>query len=487
MLRRAPSDVTVGPTGVNPTGPPWLQLPLFASMSQRAAEHLRAAMQPVHYVAGDVLMRQGEAGDHMLVLEQGCVRVEIRDEAGVVAFERELEPPALIGEMALVTAEPRTATVTAVTAVNGLRMDKPALEELCVKYPKVAVFLTRLVGDRLLETRGIRKVGKYQVVGRLGSGGVATVFEALHPALGRSVALKMLSHSLVFDPSFAKHFAREGRLVAQLEHDNIVRVLDSEQAYGTHFIVMEKLTGDLFEDIIKRGERLEWGQIRRVLIDLLRALQYSHEQGLVHRDVKPSNVFMTGDKRVKLLDFGIAIEVAASADGDDGKIIGTPYYMAPEQISGQQLDARCDVYALGILTYELCTLHLPYTGATAEEVLQGHLTGTVPDPRLLEPATPEDIAEFVQVATARNPSDRYTSCREAAEYLMRFVEVDFPDPYELSTLTTSYLPNRRAQVHQILKEASDRLRRLRGVTVFSASQQEAESRWELVRALGAKP
>jgi serine/threonine protein kinase len=467
--------------------PGWLKLPIFAGMGQMAAEKLRAAMLPVHFGAGEVLLRQGDDGDHMIVLEQGMVQVTVRGTDGQVVFERELEPPALLGEMALVTQEPRSATVVALTDVNGLRMDKLALEDMCGRFPKVAVFLTALVGDRLMESRGIRKVGKYEVVGRLGSGGVATVFEALHPALGKSVALKMLSHALVYDANLGAHFGREGRLVAQLDHDNIVRVIDTEEAYGTRFIVMEKLTGDLLDDVIKRGERLAWAQIRQVLVDLCRALAYSHDKGLIHRDVKPSNVFMTTDKRVKLLDFGIAIDVARSADGShDRRIIGTPFYMAPEQISGHQLDGRADLYALGILAFELCTLELPFPGPTTEDVLNAHLFGTVPDPRALDHEVPEDLCEFVRISTAKKPDDRFGGCREAVEFLMRNLQSDVADPFELSTMAVSYLPSRRAQVLKILREAGDKLRRLRGVSVFGASQNELAEDKRTVQAPGAK-
>lgn len=480
ILRRPPGFVTAvsGPgrsTGPVPSGPAWAALPIFRGMGADVTTALAEAMTPVAFAVGEVVVQQGESGDAMYVLEEGTARVTVRDDTGTATFETVLEPPAVVGEMALVTHEPRTATVVAETPLCGQRVAKSALDDLFVRHPQAAVFLTCLVGERLLETRGIRKVGKYEVMGRLGSGGVATVFEAMHPGLGRSVALKMLSHTLVFDPSFSEHFGREGRLVAQLDHDHIVRVLDTEEAYGTHFIVMEKLTGELLEGIISRGDRLGWSQVRRILAEIAQALAYSHDRGLIHRDIKPSNVFMTEDSRVKLLDFGIAVDAGNSAD-IDGKIIGTPFYMSPEQISGQQLDGRSDLYSLGIVAYELCTGELPFHADTAMAVFSLHMLEPMPDPQRLDPTIPEDLAEFIATATAKSALDRFASCHEASEFLKREQLEPAQGPVEMSSLTLSYAASQRAQVQQILRETATRLQRLRGLTVFAAHQNSQDPR-----------
>lgn len=452
--------------------PEWTRLPLFADLEPDALELLRQAMEVVEFVQDEVLMRQGENGGAMFVLDDGMAHVRADDDDGQPVFERDLPAPAIVGEMALITNEPRSATVYAVTPIRALRIDRATLEELCRRNPQAAVVLTCLVGERLLENRGIRKVGKYEVLGRLGSGGVATVFEAMHPGLGRSVALKMLSHALVFDGAFAEHFGREGRLVAQLNHDNIVRVLDTEEAYGTRFIVMEKLTGDLLESMIHRRDRPDWPIIRRIIIEISMALAYSHEAGLIHRDVKPSNVFMTEDKRVKLLDFGIAVQFGMAADLD-GKVVGTPYYMSPEQITGQQLDGRSDLYSLGIVAYELCTHELPFTANSVQGLFAKHLALDVPDPRLLDPDIPEDMVDFIRIATAKNRDDRFSTCREAGEWLQRAGDLPSPDPLEISSLALTYMPSRRSQVQQILREAVEKIKKIRGVSVFQANQVDA--------------
>ncbi len=453
--------------------PYWAMLPLFNDLTDEGLKTLQEAMEPVTFRDGAVLLRQGALGEEMFVVERGRVHVLVENDAGQPIFETDLDGPALVGEMALVTREPRTATVTAVGNVLAHRIRKSALEELFARHPQAASFLTTLVGERLMETHGIRKVGKYEVLGPLGAGGVATVFEARHPGLGRSVALKMLSHALVYDQNFAEHFGREGRIVAGLTHDNIVRVLDTEEAYGTRFIVMEKLNGELLEALIRRREELDWYVVRRILAELASALAYSHEQGLIHRDVKPANVFMTEDRRVKLLDFGIAVSVGVPTD-QDGKVVGTPFYMSPEQILGLPLDGRADLYSLGILAYELCTHELPFWAETVQSVFNLHLNQETPDPRLVEPDLPDDLAEFIRISTAKDPIRRFGSCYDAASFLYRGMDEGSTAPHEMSTLAMTYLPSRRGQVQQILNEALGKLKRLRGVQTFASNQVEVE-------------
>ncbi|MSQ82473.1 MAG: cyclic nucleotide-binding domain-containing protein [Myxococcales bacterium] len=449
----------------------WMELPAFAGLPADVLARVVGVLEPAELQLGETLMKQGDQGDALYILESGTLRITFEAPDGQVAVERTIEAPAVVGEMALVTGENRSATVTAAVASRVLRMEKPEFERLCREHPYTAIFLTCLVGERLLENKGIRRVGKYQVVGRLGSGGMATVFEAIHPGLGHAVALKMLSHALVFDPSFADHFGREGRLVAQLNHDNIVRVLDTEEAYGTRFIVMEKLSGDVLDHIVKRGEKLPWSQVRRILIEIAEALAYSHARGLVHRDIKPANVFMTEDKRVKLLDFGIAVETDMALD-DEGKIIGTPYYMSPEQILGHQLDGRSDLYSLGILTFELCTHELPFVADTVQGVFSKQLTQDVPDPRLLDPDIPDDIVEFITHCTAKRKEERYSCAAEAADSLRLSGDFNSADPVEMSNISINYLPSRRVQVQQIIREAMERLNKLRGVRVFGSHEVE---------------
>ena len=448
----------------------WQALPLFAGMEEDALARFQAAMETVRFRKGQQILTQGEPGAHMFVLVAGNVRVVVREDKNVI-FEKIVEAPAIFGEMALITNEPRTATIVAEQAVQCMRLDKPTLADLFTRHPNTGVFLTRLVGERLMETSGIRKVGKYEVVGRLGSGGVATVFEARHPTLGTPVALKMLSHALVFDETFSEHFDEEARLVASLDHENIVRVLDIEHAYGTKFIVMEKLTGDLLESLIDNGPPLEWQNARRILREICGALAYSHAHGLIHRDIKPANVFMLADGKIKLLDFGIATPPGGTSGG---KIIGTPYYMSPEQILNQPVDGRSDLYSLGILAFELLARELPFDGDTLPELLAKHVQTPLPDVRAAVPGIPDDLAEFLQRACAKKPEDRFASCKDAQAFLRAAAEVPVLNKFAMSALSVTYHTSKRELVERVLAAASKELQETAGVVFFIGHRDAGE-------------
>ena len=464
---------TTAPTATTPP-PSWSRLEVFRGVHRNAIDALAASSQGLTFEPGAPLLRQGEPGDSMYLLEEGTVRVAVRGDNGETYFELDLIAPAMFGEMALFTSEPRSASVTAKTKVRVLEVGRKAFTDLMARHGQVGNVLTRIVGDRLLEASSIRRVGKYEVQGRIGAGAVATVFSAIHPQLGKEVALKMLSHGLVYHPGFAEQFKAEARIVAGLSHEHIVRVLDTEHAYGTDFIVMEKLTGVMLEELIENQQRLAWGAIRRILKEVALALAYSHGRGLLHRDVKPSNVFLTEDRRAKLLDFGIAVAVESSATRG-GHLLGTPYYMSPEQIRGEKLDGRTDLYSLGIMAYELCTCQVPFDGETLEDLLHNHQVADTPDPRKLAPDIPEDLAQFIRVATAKQRDDRFPSCEAAARFLQTAAELPMVHKLELSTLAISYHPSRRRQVADALRELHGKLTNVTGVSLLYGHQASTKA------------
>ena len=451
--------------------PAWANLEMFRSMTLPAVIQLRAVMEPVEYESSQVIIRQNEEGDEMFLLDAGSVRVSVRGHLHDTHFERVLAAPAVFGEFALVMSTPRSATVTAEAGVRCLRLSRTVFNELIKRFPTVADFLTKAVGERLLESGSIQHVGKYRVVGRLGAGAVATVFEAIHPGLQRSVALKMLSHALASNGTFLEQFQREAQMIANFNHDHIVRVFDTEKAYGTQFIVMEKLTGVTLDEIIQHGHHLSWGTVRRILREVGNALTYSHGAGLLHRDVKPSNVFLTEeDRRVKLLDFGIAVSQDSSAAKAGEQLFGTPYYMSPEQILGQKLDGRSDLYSLGVLAYELLTREVPFDADNIDQLLAKHLNEPTPDPRDVAPEVPADLCEFVQIATAKRAKDRFASCAKAVEFLRLATELPVVKSIELTTLAISYHPSRRAKVQQAIDNMRNELEGLDGVALLHAHQ-----------------
>ncbi len=462
------------PLARKPSPPGWASLPLFSGMSDDARNRFRAAMTEVTFGAGDTIIAQGDDGEDMFVLESGTMRVIVKNPAGTTVFEKTFPAPTIFGEMALITREPRSATILAENECKALRIDKPTVQKLFQREPSTAVFLTRLVGERLMEASGIRKVGKYEVTGRLGSGGVATVFEGRHPDLGTPIALKMLSHALVFDEGFAEHFAQEAKRTAGLQHDNIVQVMDTQQAYGTHFIVMEKLTGDLLEEAIYAGARIDYKNIRRILIESLDALHYAHEKGFVHRDIKPENIFLRTDGKVKIMDFGIATTTGGS-EGGTGRVIGTPYYMSPEQITNKELDGRADLYSLGITAFEMCCQELPFDADTIQQLFGRHLRAPLPDPRLEAPDIPDDLLEFIHKSCAKDRDERFVDCADARDFLKAAAEVPVLDVFAMSSLSVTYHTSRRAQVEKIIRQCVQQLAGMSGVAFFEAHRSAGPS------------
>jgi eukaryotic-like serine/threonine-protein kinase len=450
----------------------WMSLDLFSAMNDENLKDLLGHLEEVTFNPDDIIVKEGDVGDSLYLLEKGSVRVQVRSDGDEEAFLSTLSAPAVFGEMALLTGIPRTASVVAVEEVVCYRLQRTGFETLMEKETSLSRFMTRVVGERLLEAQTIREVGKYEITGQIGEGAAATVFSARHPELEVEVALKMLSHTLVHRKGFTRRFKDEARRVANLNHEHIVRVYDTEVAYGTHFIVMERLRGTLLEDILESQTRLAWGAIRRILKEVCLALHYSHEAGLLHRDIKPSNVFLTEDRRVKILDFGIAMATNSTSD-DDGLLLGTPYYMSPEQIRGDALDARTDLYSLGVVAYELVTGDVPYEATSLQELLAHHQNTPMPDPRKLVAAIPDDLVEFIRRACSKDPNDRFDDCSKAAKFLKTASELPLVHRLELSTVAISYHPSRRKVVGNVLEELQARLDGVAGVSLLWGHQESS--------------
>lgn len=401
--------------GKRSSGPSCLELALFADLAETELAALSRVFVAQSFSDGEPLMLQGEPGDEMYLLEYGKVQIEV-EEASRDNFTRTVEAPAALGEMALLTNDPRTATVRAVGDVRCLQVDRPRFEAMITRRPELAQVLTRLLGERLKEIDGIRRVGKYTVTGVLGAGAVARVFSAMHPDLGLPVALKMLSHSVVHHPQFANAFDEEARIIARLAHPNVVRVFDTAEAYGTRFIVMELLEGRMLEERISSRHALDFPVINRILKEMCLALEHVHGHGLVHRDVKPDNIFLAASGQAKLLDFGIAIRRERSICTGDSRL-GTPFYMPPEQILGWSLDGRSDLYALGMTAYEMATRRVAYDAPDLEGLLRKHIEAPVPKLHDAVPSAPEWLADFITRCTQKHPDARFRSAAEAVAFL----------------------------------------------------------------------
>jgi eukaryotic-like serine/threonine-protein kinase len=250
--------------------------------------------------------------------------------------------------------------------------------------------------------------GRYRVVRKLGTGGMANVYLAEDQELGRRVAIKMLDDRHAQDEQFVERFRREAKNAAGLSHPNIVSIYDRGEAEGTYYIAMEYLDGrTLKELLVARGPTPI-----PVAIDyarqILAALGFAHRNGVVHRDIKPHNVSVASDGRLKVMDFGIA-RAGTSQMTETGSIIGTAQYLSPEQAKGAPVGPASDIYSVGVVLYEMLTGSVPFTGDTPLEIAMKHLSTTPEPPSERRPEVPHELDSIVLRALAKNPADRYPS------------------------------------------------------------------------------
>jgi serine/threonine protein kinase len=264
-------------------------------------------------------------------------------------------------------------------------------------------------------------LGKYRILDPLGRGGMARVYRAYHPQLDRYVAIKVLRADLVEDDEFLARFQREARAVAALRHGNIVQVHDFDLQADVYYMVMELLEGDTLKarlnDYRAHGEQMPPGEMIRVLLDVLEGLSYAHSEGMIHRDIKPANILLTKRGQAVVTDFGIAQIIGSTRYTVSGALMGTLNYMAPEQGLEGKCDARCDIYSLGIVFYEMLTQSVPFDADTPLAILMKHLNDPLPLPRKIVPTIPEPLERVVLKALTKDPAGRYATVDEMAEAL----------------------------------------------------------------------
>jgi len=270
-------------------------------------------------------------------------------------------------------------------------------------------------------------VGEYKIISQIGKGGMATVYKAFQTNMERYVAIKVLSFQLADNEEFLGRFKQEARLIARLEHPNILPIYDFGEDKGIPFLVVRYLEAGTLKDRLQKIFELSSVELRllneeeidRILTQLTDALEYAHENGVIHRDIKPSNILLDGRNRVFLTDFGIAKLIESTRNSSTvplftatGAITGTPDYMSPEQAQGLKLDQRSDIYSLGIVLYEMLTGKVPFDAETPIAVLLKHIAAPLPPPSLLRPDLHPALEAVVIKALAKSPDDRYASMND---------------------------------------------------------------------------
>lgn len=258
---------------------------------------------------------------------------------------------------------------------------------------------------------------KYEILEQIGQGGMAKVYRARDMRLDRFVAVKVLKPEFTDNDQFLKKFLREAQADAKLAHPNIVNVYDVGECDGIYYIVMEYVDGSTLKNYIVSNRRVAPGECVEMINAIAGGLQHAHNNGIIHRDIKPHNILLTTSKVPKVADFGIARAITSSTITATEDALGSVHYIAPEQARGGFLDERSDLYSLGIMMYEMLTGELPYDGETPVAVALKHVQNSVMSPRDLDKRIPEGVNQVVLNLTRRRPEDRYQNAKELLDDL----------------------------------------------------------------------
>jgi len=420
------------------------QSPLFKSM---AYKHLRS---------GERFIRQGDPGDSAYIIQRGsCMMiVEKNGEFYPVGHRGEGD---IVGVMSLLTGEPRAAHVEAETEMEVWVLKKEQFDDISSGDPELLSFLTELVADRFDSKRPIadRTIGKYLATDIIGRGGFSLVYKGEHLGLAMPVAIKMMRHDMAMDPDFLANFRNEAITIANLNHENIVKVYDIEERFRTVFIIMEYLEGESVADMLGRLKKIPPSLAVDYLIQICAGLHYAHRQGIIHRDINTKNIFVQPDDRIKILDFGLACPIGT----EDFSSLGTVAYMAPEQIESDPLDQRTDIYALAVTAYEMLVGERPFPEEDIKKLMDLHCTRDIPDPALKNQTLPQALRIFVTKAGRCDPQKRYQDMIQALEEIQPLAGISGTarkslsgDKLRQAAIRVSYEDNQQADLKKLMEE-----------------------------------
>ncbi|WP_313641276.1 Stk1 family PASTA domain-containing Ser/Thr kinase [Paenibacillus sp.] len=280
--------------------------------------------------------------------------------------------------------------------------------------------------------------GRYQVIERIGGGGMALVYRAHDILLNRNVAIKVLRNQFVHDEEFIRRFRREAQSAASLSHPNVVSIYDVGQEDEIHYIVMEYIDGKNLNEIIKERAPLQVDESVRIASQICDALDHAHQNQIIHRDIKPHNILIGRNGRVKVTDFGIARAVTSTTITQTGSVIGSVHYFSPEHAKGVSTGEKSDLYSLGIVLYQMLTGSLPFLGESPISVALKHLQEEFEEPRLLNPLIPQSVENVILRSMRKNPEERYQSAKQM-----------------LQDLETCLLPERRSEAKVLFNDEED--------------------------------
>ncbi|MDX1969040.1 MAG: protein kinase [Planctomycetaceae bacterium] len=369
----------------------------FQVLTDNVRRAVAQDLEPVRFSANESLITQGVPGKGLWIIASGAVDVHVHGDLDRTVFISSVGPGDVLGEMSLLTQQPATASAVATGPTLAYLLPAATFHHLAQYYPSLCVVLTNVVASRLgtadLDVLAGKTLGGYLIRGRLGRGGMSIVYDAERLEDRLRAALKMMSHRLVYDREALESFQREADLIERFHHPHIVRLLGRFEAFHTYFIAMEFCDGDDLKSLIKLRGPFPAAEARPILGQLASALNYSHQAGVVHRDVKPSNIMRTQAGRILLMDFGLAKPTAELGIAKSAAT-GTPQYMPIEQLRGDPVNETADYFAFGCVAFELLMGRPLISANNAVALMDRHDDWSVP--RILKVCSRLD-AEFLDL------------------------------------------------------------------------------------------
>lgn len=382
----------------------WSQLP-----QETISALVRAGMRR-QFASGEKIIRQGDAATSLFLIVDGNVQVSLVDAVGRHHVLSELSAGAVFGELGTLMDRPRSAYVTALTDVVALEVPSEAVLDAVLNFPALNATLFNLIGERVGDRQYDVLTGhtfdRYRVVKRLGRGTMGVVYGALDTSRNQTVALKMLRHNLVFNPEAVQRFHREAEILASLDHPGIVRFIEGFTALKTFFIVTDYVAAESLASLLQKKGRLKEEVVRNIARQLVDILAYAHARGIVHRDLKPANILVRSDRRISLTDFGLSRSLATSGFSQANQIIGTPRYMAPEQLAADECDESVDVFALGCIVYEMLTGGPPFNAPHVPGIVRQQAGWSLPSRESIRKNLAPDLYEVLRGALAMERCER---------------------------------------------------------------------------------
>lgn len=426
--------------------------PLFRNMAYK------------HVKSGERFITQGDEGDVAYIIHRGSciVLVEKNDELYPVGHRGEGD---IVGMTTILTGEPRIAHVEAETDMELWVLRREQFDDASRDDPDLLCFFSELVADRFDSNRPMadRTIGKYIATDIIGRGGFSLVYRGVHLGLNIPVAIKMLRHDMAMDPDFLSTFQKEAQTIAALNHENIIKVFDIEQRFKTVFIIMEYLQGESLKDMLVHLKKIAPSLAVNFILQICSGLSYAHRRRIIHRDINPSNIIIQRNDRLKILDFGLACPIGT----EDFCSLGTVAYMAPEQIASEAMDQRTDIYALGIMAYEMVTGKRPFVVEDLQDVMRLHLHEDIPDPSDIVTDLPPALCRFVVKAGRCDPDRRYQNVQQVIDELKGLSNISdrmpknyLPENQENTAILVAHDDRRRKEIDLLLSEFGDRARQL---------------------------